>query len=62
MEKWRGLPYTVPIHPNRQPMKPLLVLALLAMAQLTTLSASACEKHLQGHQNGSNTEQEASRQ
>jgi hypothetical protein len=55
------LAFTVPVHPNRHAMKPLLVFALLAMAQLSTLSASACEKHLQGHQTGSNTEQEGSR-
>jgi hypothetical protein len=40
-------------------MKPLLVLALLAMAQLSSLPVSACEKHLQGHQSGSDTNQEA---
>lgn len=52
--------FAAPFHLNRHAMKPLLVLALLAMAQLSTLPVSACEKHLQGHQTGSNTEQESS--
>ena len=36
-------------------MKRLLVLALAAASILGSLGASACEKHLNGHQNGSDT-------
>lgn len=37
-------------------MKALLAVALLAV---TLLPANACEKHLQGHQSGSDTNREA---
>ena len=36
----------------------LLLPALLAMVTLTAASGQACEKHLNGHQNGSDTHQE----
>lgn len=40
-------------------MKRLLVLALTGASLLLGLGASACEKHLNGHQGGSDTNQEA---
>lgn len=43
-------------------MPRLLVLALVALSSLGHLNASACEKHLNGHQNSSDTNVEGSRQ
>ena len=51
-----------------RPMRPtalirrvaLQPLALLPLALLLALPATACERHLQGHQNSSSTAQEAS--
>lgn len=43
-------------------MKRLLLLALTACTLLLGLTASACEKHLNGHQNSSDTNQEGGRQ
>jgi hypothetical protein len=40
-------------------MKRLLLLAVTAGSLLFGLTASACEKHLNGHQNSSDTNQEA---
>ena len=42
-------------------MKRLLLLALTAVTLLIGTSASACEKHLNGHQNGSDTNLEGSK-
>ena len=36
----------------------ILLPALLAMVTLTAATGKACEKHLNGHQNGSDTHQE----
>lgn len=41
-------------------MKRLLLLALSATTLLMGISANACEKHLNGHQNSSDTNREAS--
>ena len=43
------------------PMKRLLALALTAATLLMVNSATACEKHLNGHQNGSDTNLEGSK-
>jgi len=43
------------------PMKRLLALALTAATVLLSTSAIACEKHLNGHQNGSDTNLEGSK-
>ncbi len=43
------------------PMKRLLAIALTAAALLMGTSATACEKHLNGHQNGSDTNLEGSK-
>ena len=51
-----------PAHKTQQdPMKRLLLLALTAVTLLMGTSASACEKHLNGHQNGSDTDLEGSK-
>ncbi|MEB3326626.1 MAG: hypothetical protein VKI39_02840 [Synechococcus sp.] len=42
-------------------MRPLLLLVLSATAIFMGLGASACEKHLNGHQNSSDTNLEGSR-
>jgi len=42
-------------------MKRLLLLALTAATLLIGSSASACEKHLNGHQNSSDTNLEGSK-
>ena len=42
-------------------MRRLLPLALAALCLLAGSSSSACEKHLNGHQNGSDTNLEGSR-
>jgi hypothetical protein len=42
-------------------MRALLSLALVALASLPAGSALACEKHLHGHQQSSNTNGEASK-
>ena len=42
-------------------MKRLLLFVLASAALLSGLSASACEKHLNGHQNGSDTNLEGSK-
>ena len=42
-------------------MKRLLLLALTAATLLIGTTASACEKHLNGHQNGSDTDLEGSK-
>jgi hypothetical protein len=41
-------------------MKRLLLFVLASAALLSGLNASACEKHLNGHQNSSDTNTEAS--
>jgi hypothetical protein len=41
-------------------MKRLLLFVLGSAALLRGLTASACETHLNGHQNGSDTSEEAS--
>ena len=41
-------------------MKRLLLFVLASAALLSGLNAFACEKHLNGHQNGSDTNTEAS--
>ena len=46
---------------QQDPMKRLLLLALTAVTLLIGTSASACEKHLNGHQNGSDTDLEGSK-
>jgi hypothetical protein len=43
------------------PMKRLLLLALTAATLLISSGATACEKHLNGHQNGSDANLEGSR-
>jgi hypothetical protein len=40
-------------------MKRLLLLSITACTLLFGVTASACEKHLNGHQNSSDTNQEA---
>ena len=51
-----------PAHKTQQdPMKRLLLLALTAVTLLMGTSAGACEKHLNGHQNGSDTDLEDSK-
>ncbi len=45
--------------PRAIPMKRLLALALTAATLLMGTSATACEKHLNGHQNGSDGRQQA---
>jgi hypothetical protein len=42
-------------------MKRLLLLALTAATLLMGTAATACEKHLNGHQNGSDTNLEGNR-
>jgi hypothetical protein len=42
-------------------LKRLLALALTAATVLLGISATACEKHLNGHQNGSDTNLEGSK-
>jgi hypothetical protein len=42
-------------------MKRLLLFVLTSAALMSGLNASACEKHLNGHQNSSDTNQEGSR-
>ena len=42
-------------------MKRLLLFVLASATLLSGFSASACEKHLNGHQNGSDTNEEGSR-
>jgi hypothetical protein len=42
-------------------MKRLLLFVLASAALLSGFNASACEKHLNGHQNGSDTNEEGSR-
>ena len=42
-------------------MKRLLALTLTAATLLMSTSATACEKHLNGHQNGSDTNLEGSK-
>jgi hypothetical protein len=42
-------------------MKRLLLLALTAATLLIATTANACEKHLNGHQSGSDTDLEGSR-
>jgi hypothetical protein len=42
-------------------MKRLLLLALTAATLLIGMRATACEKHLDGHQHGSDTNLEGSR-
>jgi hypothetical protein len=42
-------------------MKRLLALALTAATLLIGTNATACEKHLNGHQNGSDTNLEGSK-
>ena len=42
-------------------MKRLLLLALTTASMLTGTSATTCEKHLHGHQNGSDTNLEGSK-
>jgi hypothetical protein len=42
-------------------MKRLLLFVITSAALLSGLNASACEKHLNGHQNSSDTNQEGSR-
>ena len=50
-----------PAHKTQQDqMKRLLLLALTAATILMGTTASACEKHLNGHQNGSDTDREGS--
>ena len=50
-----------PAHKTQQDqMKRLLLLALTAATLLMGTTASACEKHLNGHQNGSDTDREGS--
>ena len=44
-----------------EPMKRLLLLALTAATLLIGTTVNACEKHLNGHQNGSDTDLEGSR-
>jgi hypothetical protein len=44
-----------------QIMKRLLLIALTATTLLIGTSATACEKHLNGHQNGSDTNLEGSK-
>jgi hypothetical protein len=51
-----------PMHPRAIPMKRLLALALTAATLLMGTSATACEKHLNGHQNGSDTNLEGNKQ
>jgi len=46
---------------QQDPMKRLLLLALTAVTLLMGTSASACEKHLNGHQNGSDTDLKGSK-
>ena len=41
-------------------MKSLFLFVLASAALLSGLNASACEKHLNGHQNGSDTNAEGS--
>ena len=41
-------------------MKRLLLFVLTSAALLSGLNASACEKHLNGYQNGSDTSEEGS--
>jgi len=43
------------------PMTRLLALALTAATVLLSTSSIACEKHLNGHQNGSDTNLEGSK-
>ena len=50
------------MHPRAIPMKRLLALALTAATLLIGTSATACEKHLNGHQNGSDANMEGSKQ
>ena len=51
-----------PAHKTQQDqMKRLLLLALTAATILMGTTASACEKHLNGHQNGSDTDLEGSK-
>ncbi len=42
-------------------MKRLLLFVLASAALLSGFNASACEKHLNGHQSGSDTNEEGSR-
>jgi hypothetical protein len=42
-------------------MKRLLLLALTSVTLLMGTTANACEKHLNGHQSGSDTDLEGSR-
>ncbi|MFM7314972.1 MAG: hypothetical protein ACKO0M_17740 [Cyanobium sp.] len=42
-------------------MQRLLLLAFTATTLLIGIGAQACEKHLNGHQNGADTQQEAGR-
>ena len=50
------------MHPRAIPMKRLLALALTAATLLIGTSATACEKHLNGYQNGSDANLEGSKQ
>ena len=43
------------------PMRRLLLLALATVTIVGTLTATACEKHMNGHQNGSDTDVEGSK-
>lgn len=64
---FRPIPHALPRHhPYRLsrpsiPMKRLLALALTVATLLMGTSATACEKHLNGHQNGSDTNLEGSK-
>jgi len=53
------LPY--PERNAKDPMKRLLLAALTAVTLLSAKTATACEKHLNGHQNGSDTNLEGSK-
>ena len=56
----REIPHTLPADAPSS-MKRVLLLALTAVTVLIGTTASACEKHLNGHQNGSDTNLEGSK-
>ena len=53
-------PAYVELKPDPSRMRHLLSLVLLLAGLATTGAAGACERHLQGHQTGSDTNSEAS--
>lgn len=52
---------TYPADIELPPMRRLLLLALATVTIAGTLTATACEKHMNGHQNGSDTDVEGSK-